>query len=185
MTTANLQLLTHHHTLVATINKLHFPTHVKMGMMAIAEFFNLQHEKATPTRKQIANITGLSLSSITRNIALGVKTGILIRTAQYTHCEGESAPRQIANKYTFNFSLLGLSVSRKARKEKKKADQQRAAKQNRSQTEKNNDPHAYRERENSAFEKNYADIQENSNSQERNLDILSTLRDALYKPKRQ
>ncbi|WP_299143960.1 hypothetical protein [uncultured Vibrio sp.] len=139
MTTSNspLKYLEHHNQLTdAVACDESIPADEKSLLIAISTFFNLANQCAFPSRKQIAARMGRNINYVTELISKAKKSGRLISTAQFIQIEGESAPRQIANKYEFVLEKLGLFYSKakamlnrnlRKKSKKNKATQQAAS----------------------------------------------------------
>ena len=138
MTSSNqtLKFLEHHNQLTdAVACDESIPADEKSLLIAISTFYNLSNQCAFPSRKQIAARMGRCVNYVTELISKAKKSGRLISTAQFVQVEGESAPRQIANKYEFVLEKFGLFYSKaKAmlnrnlrKKEKEKQVRQAAA----------------------------------------------------------
>ncbi|BCL74199.1 hypothetical protein VIBNIFTn2_1110010 [Vibrio nigripulchritudo FTn2] len=112
MSVSELQLLEHHNQLVSAIAESEdLPRQVRNLLVGIATFFNLNKQCSFPTRKQISERTGYCVNHVTSLISIANKIGVLKSVAQFRHNEGEAAPRQIANLYTFNLERFGLYYS--------------------------------------------------------------------------
>lgn len=141
MTTANPELLTHHHQLMDAIARdENMPRPVKSLLIGIASFFNLANQCAFPSRNQISKRTGYSPNYITALIKLCVFLGYIRSTPQFVHVEGEAAPRQIANKYEFVLEKFNLFynktktlLNRNMRKKDKKAETRQKAAEERAE----------------------------------------------------
>lgn len=113
MQSSDLTLLEHHHQLGNAIARTEgIPKQVKLLLVGIATFFNVQQQCAFPKRKQIAKVTGYCPNHITAIVQQAVKLGFLKSKPQFIQVEGESAPRQIANKYEFVLEKFGLFYSK-------------------------------------------------------------------------
>ncbi|NOI41062.1 hypothetical protein F0251_21890 [Vibrio sp. 070316B] len=134
MSTDNLNLLTHHHQLEnAVLMNESIPREVKNLLAGIATFFNVHNQCAFPNRQQLSKRTGYCPNHITTLIKKAKELGLLISTPQFIQIDGESAPRQIANKYEFVLEKFGLFYSkaqamlnRNLRKQKKENQTQQA-----------------------------------------------------------
>ncbi|MFA0057697.1 hypothetical protein [Vibrio echinoideorum] len=132
MTTSNqaLKFLEHHNQLTdAVACDESIPADIKALLIAISTFFNTQKQCAFPSRKKIAARMGRCVNYVTELIAKAKKAGYLKSTAQFILIKGESAPRQIANKYEFILEKLGLYykkakalLNRNLRKKNKKKE---------------------------------------------------------------
>ncbi len=130
MTTTNPELLTHHHQLMDAIARdENMARPIKSLLIGIASFFNLTNQCAFPSREQISKRTGYCPNHITALIKLCVFLGYIRSTPQFVQVEGESAPRQIANKYEFVLEKFGLfynkaksMLNRNLRKKDRKAE---------------------------------------------------------------
>lgn len=133
MSTDNLELLTHHHQLVnAVLTNESIPREVKNLLAGISTFFNVNNQCAFPNRQQISKRTGYCTNHITALIKKAKELGLITSTPQFVQVEGESAPRQIANKYEFVLEKFGLFYSKaKAmlNKNLRKKDKDNAAQQ--------------------------------------------------------
>ncbi|MFA0080247.1 hypothetical protein AB4427_19280 [Vibrio artabrorum] len=139
MTTSNqaLKFLEHHNQLTDAIAcDENIPADIKALLVAISTFYNLSNQCAFPNRKQIAARMGRCVNYVTELISKAKKSGRLISTAQFILIEGESAPRQIANKYEFVLEMFGLCYSKaktmlnrnlRKKSKKNKATQQAAS----------------------------------------------------------
>ncbi|MFA0077988.1 helix-turn-helix domain-containing protein [Vibrio artabrorum] len=139
MTTSNqtLKFLEHHNQLTdAVACDESIPADEKALLIAISTFYNLSNQCAFPSRKQIAARMGRCVNYVTELISKAKKFGRLISTAQFIQVEGESAPRQIANRYEFVLEKLGLCYSKakamlnrnlRKKSKKNKATQQTAS----------------------------------------------------------
>ena len=115
MTTSDqpLKFLEHHNQLTnAVACDESIPADEKSLLIAISTFYNLSNQCAFPSRKQIAARMGRCVNYVTELISKAKKSGRLISTAQFILIEGESAPRQIANKYEFVLEKFGLFYSK-------------------------------------------------------------------------
>ena len=138
---SSLKFLEHHHQLTdAVACNESLPRHVRTLLVGISTFFNLSNQCAFPNRKQISERTGYCVNHITDLIKEAVKLGVLKSTAQFIQIEGESAPRQIANKYEFALEKFGLFynktkalLNRNLRKKNKKNEQNQQAATSRSE----------------------------------------------------
>ncbi|QFT13600.1 hypothetical protein [Vibrio sp. THAF190c] len=129
MSTDNLKLLTHHHQLEnAVLTNESIPREVKNLLAGIATFFNVNNQCAFPNRQQLSKRTGYCPNHITALIKKAKDLGLLISTPQFIQVDGESAPRQIANKYEFVLEKFGLFYNKakallnKNRRKKDKAN---------------------------------------------------------------
>nr|AKN37752.1 hypothetical protein [Vibrio tasmaniensis] len=115
MTTSNqaLKPLEHHNQLTdAVACDENIPADEKALLIAISTFYNLSNQCAFPSRKQISARMGRCVNYVTELISKAKKSGRLISTAQFVQVDGESAPRQIANKYEFVLEKFGLFYSK-------------------------------------------------------------------------
>ncbi|WP_299695493.1 hypothetical protein [uncultured Vibrio sp.] len=115
MTASNqsLKFLEHHNQLTnAVACDESIPADEKSLLIAISTFYNLSNQCAFPSRKQIAARMGRCVNYVTELISKAKESGRLISTAQFVLIEGESAPRQIANKYEFVLEKFGLFYSK-------------------------------------------------------------------------
>lgn len=104
-----LTFLEHHNQLTDAIARSEsLPRHVRTLLIGISTFFNHQKQCAFPNRKQLSARTGYCVNHITDLIKEAVELGVLKSTAQFVQIDGESAPRQIANKYEFVLEKFGL-----------------------------------------------------------------------------
>ena len=134
MNSDNLQLVEHHHQIVnAIVTCPEIDRVAKNVLTNLASTYNLKDECSKQTRAYIANLAQCSKSTVTRIVAYAERKGWITRTAQYKQVEGESAPRQIANKYEFNLSRLGLIISKKARQERQEQRRKAEMKKQREQ----------------------------------------------------
>ncbi|WP_199868193.1 hypothetical protein [Vibrio anguillarum] len=139
MNASELTLLEHHHQLVNAIaTSKHLSRRVRTLLVGIATFFNLNDQKAVPNRKQISERTGYCPNHITALVSEATKLGFIKSTPQYYQVDGESAPRQISNKYEFVLEKFGLYYSkaklllnRNLRKKKKEQAKQESLSESR------------------------------------------------------
>ena len=108
-----LTLLQHHHELTNAIAcDRQLPRQIKTLLVGISTFFNLSNQCAFPSRAQISKRTGYCTNHITTLIKQAVEMGVLVSTPQYVLVPGETAPRQISNKYEFVLESFGLFFSK-------------------------------------------------------------------------
>ncbi len=113
MSQTDLSLLTHHNQLVTAVAmQSDIPRQVRNLLVGIATFFNIGNQCAFPSRRQIAERTGYCMNHVTDLIKQATDLKLIESTAQFIHIDGETAPRQISNKYTFNLKAFGLFYSK-------------------------------------------------------------------------
>lgn len=137
MNNADLVLLQHHNQLVNAIASTESISRgVRTLLVAVATFFNMNEQCAYPNRQQLSKRTGYHPNHITVLIKEAVELGFLTSTAQFFLVDGESAPRQVSNKYEFALETFGLFfnkakllLNRNLRKKKKKEQELEASRQ--------------------------------------------------------